>query len=299
MENEKNEKNKQNEQLLKQIEAQAEKEFENVLSKISSDETTPLLDDIYFIPSKFIKMVANGNAKGLILISNAGYGKTHLIFKTFGECNKKFKILSGHITSLELYHFLFENREKIIVLDDVNVLSNEINLNMLKACLSDVSRVVQYHTSSPRLKVPNKFVFNGRIIMLLNDIPKKAESLKAVESRILKYELKLDYKTKIAVIFELIKQDYKELTLEERQNIGNWIKTNTNEAVEDLNLRLLFKCYEFYRFDKENWTKLALKMIKINKEKELILQGLSEWKWMQETRKSRASYYNYKRSLNV
>jgi hypothetical protein len=289
--------NLQQQKNLNEFELQAEKEFNRVLDKISNDKTTETIEDIYFIPKQFVKMVAKRNSKGLLLYGEAGLGKTYSVIKAFQEVNIPFVMLSGHITSLELYHFLFEHRTENIVLDDVNILENEQNLNMLKASLSDNSRVVQYHTSSSRLRVPNKFVFDGGIILLLNSIPRKSESLKAVESRILTYELKMDYNTKIKIIYELSKTNYKDLNENERANIVKWIKENTNSATENLNLRLLFLCYEFYRFDKDNWIKLANKIIKNNSDVYLIVQGLKEKEWCEQTGRHRATYYRLKQKI--
>jgi len=292
-----NQKTEQNQ--LQEFEEQAEQEFNRALDKIGQQETTKTIDDIYFIPKQYTKMVANGFSRGFLLFGDAGIGKTYSVMKAFKEANKPFVMLSGHITSLELYHFLFEHKNENILLDDVNILESEQNLNMLKACLSDNSRVVSYHTSSSRLRVPNKFVFNGTMTLLLNKIPKEAESLKAVESRILTYELKLDYKTKIKILFELAKQDYKEINQEDRQIIVEWIKNNTSEATENLNLRLLFLCYEFFRFNKENWIRLASKTIKNDELIQMIVQGVSQNDWCDATGLNRRTYYRYKQKLQV
>jgi len=278
-------------EIIEKVEHQAELEFDKVLSKIEKDKTTQTIEDIYFIPKQYAKMVANGNARGFLLYGEAGLGKTYSIIRAYREARKNFVILSGHITSLELYHFLFEHRREHIVLDDVNILGNEQNLNMLKACLSDNSRVVQYHTSSNKLRVPNKFLFEGSLIILLNKKPQTNQNLKAVESRILVYELKLDYRTKIKVIFDLAKLKYKELTEEQRFLISNWIKDNTSEATKNLNLRLLFQIYEMFRFDKKNWEKMAKKLIKNDERVELILSGLNVKEWCDETGLNRATYY--------
>lgn len=282
---------------LSKYEKLAEEEFNKALEKIGNQQISETIDDIFFIPREYTKMVALGFARGFLLYGEAGLGKTSSVMRAFKELNKPLAVLSGHITSLELYHFLFEHKDEHIVLDDMNILETEQNLNLLKACLGDNSRVVSYNTSSSKLRVPNKFVFNGTITLLLNKIPKGAESLKAVESRILTYELKMDYKTKIKVIFELIKQDYKEISETDRLKIAKWIKDNTNQATENLNLRLLFMCYEFFRFDKENWIRLASKSIKTNEELQLIVQGLSQEEWCSKTGKSRASFFNYKKSM--
>lgn len=288
-----------NQEQMDKFEEQAEKEFNKVLKRIGNNPTTEVIEDIYYIPKQFTKMVARGNARGFLLWGEAGLGKTYSVVKAFSEIKENFVMLSGHITSLELYHYLFEHRTENIVLDDVNVLEDVKNLNMLKACLSDNSRVVQYHTSSTRLKVPNKFLFEGTIILLLNKIPRITENLKAVESRILSHELKLDYKTKIKIILELSKTPYKRLSEEKRSKIANWIRDNTNQATENLNLRLLFCCYEMFLFDNENWIKLASKIIRNNENMLLIVEGLSKEEWCEETGLSRRSYYRLKQSAGL
>jgi len=284
---------------LEEIEKQAELEFNKTLDKIGKQETTKAIEDVYFIPKQYSKMVAEDYARGFLLFGEAGTGKTYSVMKAFQEVGKKFILLTGHITSMELYHFLFEHRKEKIVLDDVNILESEQNLNMLKACLSEHSRIVQYHTTSGKLRVPNQFVFEGGIIILLNDVPKNSESLRAVESRILNFELKLDYKTKIKIFYELAKQKYKKLSGQERQEIAEWIKKNTNEATENLNLRLLFMCYEFFRYNKNKWEKMASKLIQNNEYKKLIVDGLKAEEWCQKTGKHRATYYRYKKEMGV
>jgi len=287
-----------NTEIMK-AEQQAELEFTKALENIENDDTTNIIEEVYYIPKQFTKMVAMGNSKGFILYGEAGLGKSYSVMRAFREVKKEFVYLSGHITSLELYQFLFRHRKENIVLDDVNVLGNEINLNMLKSCLNDNSRMVCYNTSSPRLKVPNKFIFEGSICLLLNEKPRENESLKAVESRVLNYELKLNYKTKLKIMYELAKKEYKDLTKEEKIKIVRWIRKNTNEATENFNLRVLFTLFEMYRFDKENWIKMAEKILVKNYELDLILQGLTSMEWIEKTGKSRASYFRYKKSIKV
>lgn len=284
---------------IAKAEEQAKLEFGKCLEKIEKDKTTNIIEDYYYIPKQYAKMVANGNAKGFILYGEAGLGKSYTIMRAFREENKDFAYLSGHITSLELYQFLFNHRKEHIILDDCNVLNNEINLNMLKSCLNDNSRLVCYNTSSPRLKAPSRFIFEGTITLLLNDKPRNNENLKAAESRVLNYELKLNYTDKLKILYELVKKEYKELNQEERTEIVNWIRQNTSEATENLNLRVLFMLYEMYRFDKKNWTKLAGKVLRQNEYLSLIVQGISCDNWIEQTGKCRASYFNYKKSLKV
>jgi len=282
---------------IKNIEKQAELEFTKALEKIEKDKTTSTIEDFYYVPKQFAKMVANGNSKGFICFGEAGIGKSYCIMRAFREAGVSFKYLSGHITSLELYNFLYENRNEHIVFDDVNILDNENNLNMLKACLNSNSRVVSYHTTSNKLKVPNKFLFSGSITILINEKSNNSESLRAVESRVLNYELKMSYEDKMKILYELSKQDYEGLNLEERQEIVKWLKENTSKATLRLNLRLLFQIYEIYKFNKENWKYLASKIIIHDENKELIVQGLNYKEWCEKTGKHIATYYRYKKEM--
>lgn len=285
------------EEEIQKAEEQAEIEFEKTLKRIEQDKTTNIIEEYYYIPKQFAKMVANGNSKGLILYGECGCGKSYNVMRAFRESEKEFVYLSGHITNLELYHFLFKNRSKNIILDDINILDNEINLNMLKSCLNDNSGIVSYNSSSAKLRVPNKFIFEGTICLLLNKKPRDNASLKAVESRVLNYELKLSYKDKIKIIFELAKTDYKTISQEKRMEIVKWIKDNTNEATNNFNLRVLFHLYEMFLFDNKNWKKLGEKILVKNEELNWIIQGLHYNEWCSKTGKSVKTYYRYKDRL--
>jgi len=283
---------------IKRVEEEAKIELSKAFEKIGNKKTTDFLEKFYYFPKQLCRMVIKGNSKGLILIGERGIGKSNLIIRTFQEENSKFCYHSGHITPLELYHLLYEHRKENILFDDANLFNNESNFNLLKACLGEIG-VCSYKTSSSKLKVPNSFKFEGTITICLNHKPKSDEDLKAVESRILSYELELTYAEKIRIMEELATLDYKDLKPEERQEIITWIKKNTSLATDNLNLRILFQIYEFYRFDKANFQLLAQKIIKNDKNMELLLSGLSEYYWCEKTGLSRRSYYNYKKKCEV
>lgn len=278
-------------------EQQIKLEFEKVLEKIENDKTTSILEEIYYVPKQFAKMVAMGNSKGFLLYGQAGTGKSYCVMRAFREVDKPFVLMSGHITTLELYKFLYEHKNDNIIFDDVNLLENINNLNMLKACLNDNSRIVSYHSSSNKLKIPSSFLFEGTIILLINSKQGQNEDLKAVESRILNYEMKMDYNTIIKVMFEITKKDYKTLTFEERLSIVKWIKSNTSQATKDFSLRKLFQVFEIYLYNREEWEKLARKVLIADEQVEFIVQGMRQKEWCEKTGKHRATYYRLKNQI--
>ena len=287
------------EEQLRGYEEKAEEEFKKQLDLIANSGDNKIIEDLFFNPKQFIKMVINGNTKGFILFGEGGLGKSHLIFKTFKEENKDFAYLKGHITQLELYHFLFNHQNEFIVLDDINILDNENNLNLLKGCLDDNNRWVNYHTTSDKLECPSKFLFNGSLILLLNQKPRTNPSLRAVESRVLNYCLEFDYKTKLKLIFELSKKDYKGIEKEDRLKIAEFIKLNTSESTINLNFRLLYQFFEIFKYDKLNFERLAKSLLKVDEEEDLINSLVSKVssikevceEWCEITGKSRASFF--------
>lgn len=288
--------------INKKIEEKAEKEFEMSLKSISKG-SSGVLEEIYLMPKEMTKMVANGNSKGLILHGGEGCGKTYSVIQGFKEVGAEFKLLRGHTTPLEFYSFLQKNKNENILIDDIDILDNKIIVNMLKAGLDDNTRLVQYHSSSPRLRVPNKFIFNGTITIILNKIPDNPD-FRAVKSRVLHYKLDLDYKTKIKAITELAKKDYEGVGKKTRMKIARWIKKNTDEATTNLNLRLLFQLFEMYKHDKSKWKKMGEKIIETDEKLKFIIETEKEYKTEKAIKKfeeagygSRASYFRYKRKI--
>lgn len=293
---------------IRQEEEKAEIEFMKSLEEIENDRTSKIIEEVYYAPKSMAKMVVRGNSTGLLLWGKGGLGKTYSIIRAFKEEGVDFVYSCGFSTTLQFYNFLYNNRDKNIIFDDIsNILKSYSILDLLKSALYSPKgvRIVHYGTTSPKLSVPSKFEFTGTITILINQLRENNEDLKAVADRILSYELKMDYKDIIKVIFELARQEYKNLTKEERFKIANWIKDNTTPATENLNLRLLFKVYEIFRYDKENWEKLAGKTL-INNEKMLEVKKLLEkYNSVKEAEKEfieiglgcRKTFYNIKQKI--
>jgi len=285
---------------IEKLETQAKLKFDEQLEKIANTSTSVMLDKLYFVPRAYIKMVIEKRSKGLLLYGSSGLGKTWNVKKELSNANLKegrdFVFICGHISPMSFYRKLFLNKDKLVCIDDIDILNSSINLNLLKSALSE--GIVEY--SSPMLKdVPSQFSFSGQIIILLNEKPKDSEHLKAVESRILNYNLEMDYETKMSVIYDITKLDYDGISLQERQKIAEWIKSSTSKATKNLSIRLLFMCFEFYKFDKANWEILAGAYIQNDEYVSLILQGCSDSEFCQRTGLSRRTYYNMKREAGL
>ncbi|HEY0090448.1 MAG TPA: hypothetical protein VGB37_16480 [Candidatus Lokiarchaeia archaeon] len=298
-------------ELKKEKEEQAKQEFNNSLNKIAEIKTTDLLKSKFFLLSEYVNILCNGDITGLICIGETGTGKSYNILKALKENKKEFVFCSGFSTPLQLYNFLFENSDKIIFFDDTkNILKNEISIEILKSALFSPTgtRIVKYSSSSSKLKYPHQFIFNGKIILSLNDlISKQNEDLKAVLDRVLFYNIVFSYEEKLSILADLIKIPYKELTEDNRKYIFNWIKENTSKATINLNFRTLFKLYEVYRYNPLKFEVLSKPLIKTDKQQELILTLLKKnvsVKQAQEefneiTGLSRVSFYRIKKEIYI
>lgn len=280
-----------------QLEKEALKEIRN---------SSPNIEKHFYIPINYIKNVTQAQEDdglySFIWLGNAGLGKTHTTIQELnkiGEKGKDWEILSGYATPLELYTFLYENKDKIVVLDDIpSLFDNPISYHILLSILWNVSKVrtVSYLSSSQKLKVPSKFDFRGKVIFLTNIMPKEAESLK---SRCLFYETKFSYADKIAVMQEIAK--IREIPNE----IIDYVVDNTDETTNNLNFRLLIKIYGLYKMDKTNWKQLADEQLNKDEYMSLVktltktINKVSEQvsKWTDETGMSRRSFFYYKKRM--
>ncbi len=128
---------------------------------------------------KLTKMVGRGIQPSLVVTGGAGLGKTYLVKKTLAAMGlteaKEFVHFKGRATAAGLFVTLYENENKIIVLDDCDsVFKDDDAINLLKAALDSYDiRRISYISTKP-LKdqygdpVPRHFEFTGKIIFISN-----------------------------------------------------------------------------------------------------------------------------------
>lgn len=116
--------------------------------------------------------------KSMIVTGASGIGKTYNLQKRleeahqYAECN--FDMLNSKCTTVGLYKALYKSRNisSILLLDDVDVFSNEDTINILKAALdSNSKRIITYQSASTELRkcgIPNEFEFKGKVIFITN-----------------------------------------------------------------------------------------------------------------------------------
>ena len=141
---------------------------------------------------RLTKMVGRGIQPSLVITGGAGLGKTYLVKKTLTDMGleeaKQFVHFKGRATAAGLFVTLYENSDKIIVLDDCDSVFKDMDaVNMLTAALDSYdTRKLSYISTKP-LKdaygdpVPRHFEFTGKIIFISNISQSKLDD--AIKSR--------------------------------------------------------------------------------------------------------------------
>ena len=282
-------------------------EFNHDIEQIKQRKT-PELDKYFGVVKELVKIVVNGNATGLIVYGEAGLGKTYTILQTLAECGKKlgedYIYISTHITPLELVNLLYKYQDRIIVLDDVEkLLLDEKTIGILKSALwsSVGKRIITYYSTSEKLEAPEEFEFRGKVILLLNKIPKRnKEIVESLLSRVLTYKLDFSYEERLKIMYEMAK------ILKIPLEVVDFLKSKFTPALKNFNFRTLIQLniIKQYYNENENWKNVAEKLLEQNIDKrmkvvwELMNSNLSVKEQVERFREmtgmSRRTYFRIK-----
>ena len=149
-------------------------------------------DEMFQNIERLTKMVGKGIQPSLVITGGAGTGKTHLVKSTLEGMGLKestdFVHFKGRATAAGLFITLYENSDKIIVLDDCDsVFKDDDAVNILKGALDSYdTRKISYITTKALKdefgsEVPRHFEFAGRIIFISNINQSKLDE--AIRSR--------------------------------------------------------------------------------------------------------------------
>lgn len=286
----------QTQQQKFQIELEAQEVFDKSVEELKTSK--PELDKFYEPQYQIIDaLISSKKMNSMIIVGEAGWGKSLNTKKSLAIKDKKFCLINTYATPLELFTLLYEHRNnEVIILDDIfKIFEDEVSLGVLLSAMWE-PRIVSYFSSSAKLKVPNQFEFNSKIIILCNHIPTK---LRNVISRCFIFRQDFNYQTKIKMIYELCKLE--NLGTE----VADFIKNNTNQAY-NIDLRLPFKIHDI-KNNNEKWFEIALSQIENDERKSFIIEVSSSGKTIKEQIQlfterfglSRATYFNLKKELKI
>ena len=259
----------------------------------------------------FISMVIKGDALSIVCKSKTGLGKTFITIELLKELNTEYNYQSGYTTPLRLYQTLYDNKDNILVLDDMEKLfTNDIAIDLLRSALWEVDgkRKICYKTTSERLgDYPDEFFYNGKIIWLLNTIKgKQDESLNALISRTISYDFVYSYDELMEMTNKIL--DIKPISEQTKRDVKTIIKNNITKATP-YNFRVLDRIIAFVNYDREKAEHLFLASSKKNEDLEIVLnivnkamksnmgveQQVNEFRRL--TGKSRITFFRLKKEM--
>ncbi len=200
---------------------------------------------------RLTKMVGRGIQPSLVITGGAGLGKTYLVKKTLTDMGleeaKQFVHFKGRATAAGLFVTLYENSDKIIVLDDCDSVFKDMDaVNLLKAALDSYdTRKLSYISTKP-LKdtygdpVPRHFEFTGKIIFISNISQSKLDE--AIKSRSFVSDITMNTKQMFKRIDDLKDDIEKKIPVEVKEKALQIMKSleKKYDGVE-INLRSFIK----------------------------------------------------------
>jgi len=232
--------------LLEEERERELKELRRKLRRANVKEIESKYEKLY----KAIEILLNGEKKGLIITGNRGIGKTFNTISYLEKKRIKYVKVNGHVTPLQLYKLLYENREGVIVLDDVvNLFENDTIANILLGALN-YDGVVKWITRSDILErelVPNEFVFKGKLIVIVNELYPSKEVHRALIDRCHVITLNFSRKEIIEMLYLLAKK------LRVGKRYVDWLVENKL----DLSLRDIVTLKDVVKTVKAEWKTYA------------------------------------------
>jgi hypothetical protein len=213
----------------------------------------------------FTRCVARKYSNGLFVAGKGGTGKTYTVMETLQKMKlvegTDYVVMKGYSTAAAIYNFLYDNLDKLIVLDDCDsIMDHPDALNIMKAVLdtSEIRRV-SWNSLSNLIKVPS-FDFKGRIIFISNrPMDKLNAHQEAVMTRVLTVVIQGTPEQMKDRCIELMPKMGKSISPAMREELIEYIKENYRN-LKHLSLRWVVHLIAVRRSSPSNWKNLALSL---------------------------------------
>jgi hypothetical protein len=132
-----------------------------------------------------VKAFSAGHLNLLIVIGGPGLAKSQTVRRLAG---KKACWIQGNATAFGMYVALWQNKDELVIVDDVdNLYSDRASVRLLKClCQTDPVKQMAWQSGSSRLKregVPRSFETKSRVALIANDWKTLNGNVEAVQDR--------------------------------------------------------------------------------------------------------------------
>jgi hypothetical protein len=227
-------------------------------------------DEMFKNIERLTKMVGRGLQPSLVITGGAGMGKTHIVKSTLEGMGLQesydFVHFKGRATAAGLFVTLYENNDKIIVLDDCDsVFRDDDAVNILKGALDsyDTRKISYISTKSLKdeygAEVPRHFEFSGRIIFISNISQSKLDE--AIRSRSFVADVDLTNDQMFERIEQLMPQMESRVPAAAKEQALQLMKELDAEFEIEINLRSFIKAARICAMGFENPKMLVAEQI--------------------------------------
>jgi hypothetical protein len=259
----------------------------------------------YGMMTDYIQLIQDSEKlKSLVLVGDQGLGKSTFILNELKQKKIEFAYYNNYTTALAFYQLVYKNRDKMIVLDDIdNLLNDGKAVAILKAITDTKKAYVTYESNSDKMgSVPKSFIFEGKVVILTNRIS-GSDKLLSLLDRAIYRRVSLTLEEKKALIVPISMANYK-LTEAEAREIEAFVIDRV-ERCGEFSFRTICRVCEFYLHNQSSWMKMADEELKPNEEWVLIGEleatfssvGEQVREWIRITGKSRATFFNIKKKM--
>lgn len=293
---------------------QLEKETEELKSRITAEEVKHVIriEKLNIIRNLITSTIQSSDIHFCLVTGSGGLGKSYTALSTLQAAGLKSEVdyfeLKSKTTPLSLYAFLYQHKDKVILLDDVmGIFDNEISLSILLSALwsSTKIRTVQYRTTSKvfeELGLTESFEFSGKIILLTNNVNFTNQFMAALRDRSFFYNLEFTYEEKLQFMGKLIEIEHEKLNFGQRKEVLNAIISLSSPATESFSFRTLLKAYSLRQFCEE-WKEMLKVILPVDAAMLFVWQCIKDkisdgWKgFILEGFGSRATFFRMKKIL--
>ncbi len=130
---------------------------------------------------QFVRAFADGHLNLLIVVGRAGTAKSHSVRRVVG---KKGCWIEGNATAFGLYSKLYQNQNRLVVIDDVDSLyADRAAVRLLKClCQTDAQKTIQWNSAAAG-SMPTEFQTTSRVVIIANEWKSLNENVAAVQDR--------------------------------------------------------------------------------------------------------------------
>lgn len=266
------------------------------------------LDHIVAI-QKYIEVIFNADdMHALIVEGPPGWGKTTAVETALRLSGFKGIHLGAYSTPLNLYNFLAENNNCIILIDDCSGLFDDSSaMAILKAAtwpLEANRRVLRWGSTSNRA-ITNRFEFVGKLIIVCNRFPSTPDG-EAIRSRgyVRKVNINLNEAKRLLLNAA---QDKKWFNCTQTAiQVAEFLITRLNEnTLSQVSFRTLKKGYRLAEIHKDSWKELFSDTLPVgSKPPEELIKDLAKQNlkvkdqariFREQTGLKTRSFYNYRK----